>query len=344
LIQLASDELEIRQVYIEKDYWVTFVLKELSQSKFCEDVVFKGGTSLSKAHKIADRFSEDIDLVLLAKDGMSGGQIKKLITDIEKNIIKDPLKTDIAFKASKGSKIRKTGYKYPRLVDSTDYGHAVETLILELNTFANPHPVKKMKIQIYIADVLVNKDEIVKKFELEPFSVFVLDVSRTLTEKILSLARISNIDDEKLSGLKGKIRHFYDIHKIIQSKIVQDFLINEEFKKTLELALEDDFSNPEFRDDWAEGKLLDVKLFKNMEEVLDKMQPTFNQEFKSLLYRPEKEKFEDVRKSFLELKKIIPDIYIKKNNVEEQSSELIEIPERKIAISNRNPGVKISGK
>ena len=86
LIQLASDELEIRQVYIEKDYWVSYVLKELSQSKFSGDVVFKGGTSLSKAYKIVDRFSEDIDLVLLAKDGMTGGQIKKLITDIEKNI------------------------------------------------------------------------------------------------------------------------------------------------------------------------------------------------------------------------------------------------------------------
>jgi len=32
LIQLASDELEIRQVYIEKNYWVTYVLKELFSS------------------------------------------------------------------------------------------------------------------------------------------------------------------------------------------------------------------------------------------------------------------------------------------------------------------------
>jgi hypothetical protein len=310
LIQLASDELEIRQVYIEKDYWVTFVLKELSRSMFCGDVVFKGGTSLSKAYKLVDRFSEDIDLVLLAKDGMTGGQIKKLLTDIEKNIIKAPLETDITFKDSKGSKIRKTGYKYPRLVDSKDYGHAVETLILELNAFANPHPVKKMKIQSYIADVLANKDDVIKKFELEPFSVFVLDASRTFTEKVLSLARISNIEDDKSSGLKGKIRHFYDIHKIIESKILQDFLTNGEFQKTLKLVLEDDFSNPEFCNDWQEGKLLDVKLFKNIEEVLGQMELTFNQEFKSILYKPETEKFKDVKKSFLELKKLIPDIDI----------------------------------
>ena len=112
--------------------------------------------------------------------------------------------------------------------------------------------------------------------------------------------------------MKGKIRHFYDIHKIIESKIIQDFLTNGEFKKTLELVLVDDFSNPEFRDDWTEGKLLDVKLFKNIEEVLGQMELTFNQEFKSILYKPEKEKFKDVINSFLELKKIIPDINITK--------------------------------
>lgn len=108
-------------------------------------------------------------------------------------------------------------------MDAKDYGHAVETLILELNAFANPHPVKKMQIQSYIADVLVNKDDVIKKFGLEPFSMFVLDASRTFTEKVLSLARISNVDDEKLSELKGNRRHFYDIHKIIESKTIQDF-------------------------------------------------------------------------------------------------------------------------
>lgn len=48
---------------IEKDYYVTLVLKEIAKRN--PDIVFKGGTSLSKCYKIIDRFSEDIDLNIL---------------------------------------------------------------------------------------------------------------------------------------------------------------------------------------------------------------------------------------------------------------------------------------
>ena len=61
----ASEKLGIREVYIEKDYWVTFILKNLSRSEYVDKVVFKGGTSLSKAYHVIDRFSEDVDLALL---------------------------------------------------------------------------------------------------------------------------------------------------------------------------------------------------------------------------------------------------------------------------------------
>ncbi len=314
LIEFTSQHLDIRQVYVEKDYWVTYVLKELSKSKYCADVVFKGGTSLSKAYKIIERFSEDIDLVVLLKDGMSGNKIKNFLSDVEKKIITAPIVIDPLFKSSKGSKIRKTGYKYPRYIKDDDFGHAVDTLILELSAFTNPHPVKKMAIQSYVADFLNQKGDKknVQKYDLGPFSIFVLDVSRTFTEKVLSLARISDIDNEKLSQTKSKIRHFYDIHKIMESNILDDFLKGEEFSKTLELVLADDFSNSEFKNDWNDGKLKDVKLFKNLEEILRQLDSTFNQEFKTLLYKPETEKFENVKKSFRILLGYIPSIQISK--------------------------------
>lgn len=47
---------------VEKDYYVTLMLKELAET--VPDLVFKGGTSLSKCHKIINRFSEDIDLTI----------------------------------------------------------------------------------------------------------------------------------------------------------------------------------------------------------------------------------------------------------------------------------------
>ena len=55
LIQATATDRSIPSIYVEKDYWVTRVLKRLSESEYREAVVFKGGTSLSKAHR--HRFS-----------------------------------------------------------------------------------------------------------------------------------------------------------------------------------------------------------------------------------------------------------------------------------------------
>ena len=63
-IRAASDYLEIRDVLVEKDYWVTILLKRLSLSDNSTNVVFKGGTSLSKVYKLIARFSEDVDLAI----------------------------------------------------------------------------------------------------------------------------------------------------------------------------------------------------------------------------------------------------------------------------------------
>ena len=61
----AAARRGIRPTIIEKDFWVCLVLKFLFQkSPFGKSLVFKGGTSLSKAHGLIERFSEDIDLVL----------------------------------------------------------------------------------------------------------------------------------------------------------------------------------------------------------------------------------------------------------------------------------------
>jgi len=61
-ILVTSDNTNIAPGFIEKDYWISLVLKRLSESKYVDSVVFKGGTSLSKGHKLINRFSEDIDL------------------------------------------------------------------------------------------------------------------------------------------------------------------------------------------------------------------------------------------------------------------------------------------
>lgn len=69
-ILVVADRLNTSPAIIEKDYYVTMFLDALS--KRVPNLVFKGGTSLSKCYKIINRFSEDIDLTLDAKNQTQG--------------------------------------------------------------------------------------------------------------------------------------------------------------------------------------------------------------------------------------------------------------------------------
>lgn len=60
IITETASSLGIDPSIIEKDYYVTVFLKEIVNIQ--PDIVFKGGTSLSKCYKLINRFSEDIDL------------------------------------------------------------------------------------------------------------------------------------------------------------------------------------------------------------------------------------------------------------------------------------------
>lgn len=69
LIQETSLTVDINPAYIEKDYYVVELLKIIASFQTEDfDVVFTGGTSLSKGFKIINRFSEDIDFMVMAKD------------------------------------------------------------------------------------------------------------------------------------------------------------------------------------------------------------------------------------------------------------------------------------
>jgi len=61
--QVAANE-GLPPIAIEKDLWVTLVLEAVFEPKKAENMVFKGGTSLSKGWNLVQRFSEDVDLAV----------------------------------------------------------------------------------------------------------------------------------------------------------------------------------------------------------------------------------------------------------------------------------------
>lgn len=146
-ITAASEHLKIREDYIEKDYWVTYVLKNLSRSSFKDNVVFKGGTSLSKVHKCIERFSEDIDLALLNVESLGDSRRKTLMKDLEVAIsegldciLDHPL-------TEKRGRNRKTFYKYSNTVDRKSLGPVNDVILLEINSFTEPIPYSVESIE-----------------------------------------------------------------------------------------------------------------------------------------------------------------------------------------------------
>ena len=69
-VELVVSKQNLRPEIVEKDYYVTMILRLLSEK--LPFIVFKGGTSLSKCHKAINRFSEDIDITF--SDKLSQGE------------------------------------------------------------------------------------------------------------------------------------------------------------------------------------------------------------------------------------------------------------------------------
>lgn len=93
-IQAASQELAMAPELIEKDYWICQILQNLSRHPQCERIVWKGGTSLSKAYGLIKRFSSDVDFTVLL-DGLSQNQQKKLVVKIGRDTTVDLEELDV---------------------------------------------------------------------------------------------------------------------------------------------------------------------------------------------------------------------------------------------------------
>ena len=87
-VQFTSDQMQIPAIYVEKDYWVTYALFNIFKDKIGSETIFKGGTALSKCYGIIDRFSEDIDLVVLRREGESNNKLTTKIKTIGKVVSK----------------------------------------------------------------------------------------------------------------------------------------------------------------------------------------------------------------------------------------------------------------
>ncbi|MGI9277871.1 MAG: nucleotidyl transferase AbiEii/AbiGii toxin family protein [Endozoicomonas sp.] len=306
LVKLTADHLEIPDVFVEKDYWVTTILMNLSQSDFKDCVVFKGGTSLSKAYGLISRFSEDVDLALLCETGLSDGQRKRTIKRVEAAAVagftsaNDQAVESGREKESKGSKYRKTWWAYERLSLAGEFGQAHPLLLLEINSFADPNPHSLMPLQSFISEFLTvqGDTETIEEYGLKPFDINVLSTKRTMAEKIMGLVRACHqCTDDDYSELAQKIRHVYDIHHLMtKDDVVKGWLPTDEFFTILSAVHENDKSVHNKSADWCHGPLSEQAVFADFTRVWSHLESTWNGNFKVLVHEdqlPTKEALTD---------------------------------------------------
>jgi predicted nucleotidyltransferase component of viral defense system len=282
-LRATAQHLDIKFEFVEKDYWITLVLAELSKSKFRDNSVFKGGTSLSKGHKLIDRFSEDVDLAIIDDGNKSGNEIKTIIRTLEKDITRSLTERPTAGVTSKGSRFRKSVFEYPTM----EKNNSANTIIVEINSFANPFPHQKLSMSSMVYDFLVasGNEDYIETYNLNSFEINVLSKEQTLLEKLVSLIRFS-FDSNPIESISQKIRHFYDLYYLIQNPQCAEFVESELFRMRFEEILQHDrdiFDEP-FQ--WQNKTINESPLITDFDNFWAKIKNTYQTELSAYAYRP----------------------------------------------------------
>lgn len=206
-IALASQEEKIDEAIILKDYFVVLALKELYKNQ--KDLIFIGGTSLSKCYQMIERFSEDIDIVATAKSRKA--KQKKAHEAIENLVNIWPWKTE-------SSNPIHSDFKEVYLYYDSDHQSELDQRVkLELITFTDPFPVIEKEITPIIYKYLEEDEKI--RFEIDKIKVITQEPFRTFFEKITLEKELYKEFLEKIAADESqekRARDFYDIHKIWQ--------------------------------------------------------------------------------------------------------------------------------
>ena len=211
LIVGAANELAIPTNVIEKDYYVTITLKALS--KKLKDMVFKGGTSLTKCYQLLDRFSEDIDISYTAESGTPGEarkrQLKKAVVVTMEELGFPITNLDMTRSRRHYNCYRAT---YPSMYEQSNI--LKPELVVETYVALLPFPTTKRMVDNYIYRFLnkINRLDLAENYDLMPFEITTQTIERTLADKVFALC------DYYMQGeIERHSRHLYDIYKIVNA-------------------------------------------------------------------------------------------------------------------------------
>lgn len=221
LLIASSQNYGLTEFQVEKDYYVSLLLKELRNIPNIS-IVFKGGTSLSKCYSVIDRFSEDIDIAIHFEGEKAAPSLRKKLKDgVISAVEKVALKLENEDEIKSRRNYNKYIISYPKLFENENY--MLPNIIIETLVLLRPFPCEEKLVSNYITKFLLNEnndnDTIINDFELEPFQMNIQTIDRTFVDKLFAIC------DYHLEGKYERYsRHIYDVHMIWNSGLLSENL------------------------------------------------------------------------------------------------------------------------
>lgn len=231
ILNQATELTGLPSVAIEKDWWVTLALNASFSLPYSNNIVFKGGTSLSKGWNLIERFSEDIDLAIDRKffgfDGdISKTQIKNLRKQscefISTTFLADLTKILTKWKAIDECKLIAQPVKdsdkdpqvieiqYNSVIDSSEY--LPQRVLIEVSSRSLLEPIEERRINSILSEIFPQQS-----FVTVPFTIPTVLPQRTFLEKIFLLHEEFSQDAEKIR-IDRLSRHLYDLEKLMDTE------------------------------------------------------------------------------------------------------------------------------
>lgn len=306
-IRFTAQQMNLQPEYVEKDYWVTLALFTIFNNEIGKDTVFKGGTALSKCYNMIERFSEDIDLVMLRREGETDSKLKSKLKDVSKAV--ETVLAEVAIEGitHKMGMNRKTAHSYNKEFKG-DYGQVRDVIILESTWLGYYEPYTTKSIVSFVGQMMIdnNQSDIAKENGLLPFELLALEPIRTICEKIMSLVRFS-YGEYPMDDLKKKIRHIYDLHQLLKQDVLSAFFHSTAFEVMLLKVANDDVTSFKNNNQWLAHHPNEALIFKDLENVWAELKTIYNGDFKNLVYGelPAEEAVLETLKTIQERLKII---------------------------------------
>lgn len=199
-------QMNLAVAVVEKDYYVTMILKLLSEKT--DKCVFKGGTSLSKGFHVLNRFSEDIDITFT--EHLGEARRKKLKYNVMKQVGEE-----LGMLISNWDRIESDKdyncyiFQYEPL-DVYEENGLSEGVKVETALASYSFPTEKVKIDSYVRQYLaIDNKNLIDEFGLGLFEMNLQAISRTYIDKVFALC------DYYMQGKSKRYsRHLYDLYKL----------------------------------------------------------------------------------------------------------------------------------